>query len=165
MTTARETHTHPHAPAASTGRLMATIALNVAITVAELAGGILSGSLSLLSDAVHNLADGISVTLTYLARRLARREKSLRHTFGLDRAEILPAALNAAVLLAITFYLFYGAIRRLLHPAAIDGGVMTIVALIAVLANVAATLLLRADSAHSLNVRSVYLHLLGDVIS
>lgn len=165
MSAGGETHTHQHAGAVSSRRLLATIALNFAITVAEAAGGILSGSLSLLSDATHNFADGISVILTYLALRLARRGNSPRHTFGLKRAEILAAALNAGVLLAITFYLFYGATRRLLHPAVIDAGVMTIVALIAVVANVAGTLLLRADSAHSLNVRSAYLHLLADVIA
>ncbi len=165
MTAARETDTHHRTPAVSTRRLMAAIALNFAITAAEVAGGILSGSLSLLSDATHNFADGFSVIVTYLALRLAKRGNSPRHTFGLKRAEILAAALNAAVLLAITAWLFVGAGRRLLHPAAVDGGVMTVVALIALAANVAATLLLRADSAHSLNVRSAYLHLLADAVA
>jgi cobalt-zinc-cadmium efflux system protein len=160
-----EVPTHRHAGAVSSRRLLATIALNFAITAAEVVGGVLSGSLSLLSDATHNFADGFSVIVTFLALRLAKRKNSLRHTFGLKRAEILAAAFNAAVLLAITIYLFEGAVRRLVHPVAVDGRVMTAVALLALVTNAAATLLLRAGAAHSLNVRSAYLHLLADAVA
>lgn len=161
----RPTRQHRHTAPVSTGRLAATAGLNFAITAAEVVGGLLSGSLSLLSDALHNFADGLSVALAYLAVRLARRRKSLSHTFGFKRAEILAAAVNAAALAAITAYLFYGAIRRLLAPAAVDGGIMTAVGLIALVTNATGTLLLRADSGHSLNVRSAYLHLLSDSVS
>jgi len=156
-----------HGPEAdvSVRRLMITMALNFAITIAEIAGGLLSGSLSLISDALHNFSDGIAIIITYLAIRLKRSEKSLRHTFGLKRAEILAAVINAAVLLAISLYLFYEAARRLLHPAPIQGGLMVGVALVGLVANVAGTVLLRRDATHSLNVRSAYLHLLSDAAS
>ena len=147
---------------ASGGRLIGTMLLNLAITLVELVGGVWSGSLSLLSDALHNLSDGVAVALTFLAIRLARREKSLRHTYGMKRVEILVAFLNAAVLLGITLFLFQQAIGRFLHPNVVDGGLMTAVALVGLVANLAGTLLLHRDAAHSLNVRSAYLHLLSN---
>jgi cobalt-zinc-cadmium efflux system protein len=157
--------THIPEPDVSVSRLLITMALNFAITLAEIAGGLLSGSLSLISDALHNFSDGIAIIITYLAIRLKRREKSLRHTFGLKRAEILAAVINAAVLLTISLYLFYEAAQRLSHPAPIQGGLMAGVALLGLAANVVGTLLLRPDAAHSLNVRSAYLHLLSDAAS
>ena len=158
-------HDHPDPQATSSGRLAATLFLNLAITVLEIVGGLLSGSLSLLSDALHNLSDALSVALTWGAMRLARRPRSGLHTYGLKRAEILAALINAVALAAITLFLFQHAIARLLHPAPVDGRMMAVVALFGLVANVAGTLLLRAGSAHSMNVRSAYLHLLGDAAS
>lgn len=97
---------HEGAAAVSGHRLLVTMLLNFAITIAEIVGGILSGSLSLISDALHNFSDGVAIIISYLAIRLKRREKSARHTFGLKRAEILAAVINSAVLLVISLYLF-----------------------------------------------------------
>lgn len=157
-------HSHNHG-VTSSGRLVTTLLLNILITVVEVVGGLWSGSLSLVSDALHNLSDGLSVGLTWGAMRLARRRRSARHTYGLRRAEPIAALINAATLVAVTVFLFQRAILRLLHPSPIDGRVMTAVALVGLAANVAGTLLLRSGSAHSLNVRSTYLHLLGDAAS
>jgi len=91
-------HHHFHVDATtSTARLFITMALNFLITVVELIGGLLSGSLSLLSDALHNFSDGISIIISYIAVRMARQPRSARYTFGLKRAEILAAVINAVV--------------------------------------------------------------------
>lgn len=160
-------HTHEHeiAGPVTKNRLLITMALNFIITIAEIIGGILSGSLALISDALHNFTDGTSIIISYIALKLKRRDHSFRHTFGLKRAEILAAVINSTVLLAITVYLFYEAIHRFIHPEPIEGGLMTIVALIGLTANVIGTLLLRKGAAYSMNIKSAYLHLFADALS
>lgn len=162
-------HNHSHNNgeifASTKGRLIFTILLNLIITVAEIIGGLISGSLSLISDAMHNFSDSISIIISYIALKLKLRSNSLRHTFGLKRAEILSAVINSSVLIIICVYLFYEAFQRFFTPEEIDAKVMSIVALIGLLANVIAALLLRKDSQKSLNIRSAYMHLLGDTIS
>jgi len=146
-------------------RLGTTIGLNLAISVVEIAGGLVSGSLSLLADALHNFSDGVAVVLTAIALRLGDARHTPRHTFGLKRAELLVAVLNTAVLLAVMAFLLYGALGRLLHPEPVRGVVMSAVALVGLIGNSAGTLLLRPGAARSLGVRSAYLHLLGDAAS
>jgi cobalt-zinc-cadmium efflux system protein len=156
-------HTHSHS---STGiRLVITIILNFTITVAEIIGGIISGSLSLISDALHNFSDGVSVIISYFAIRLKRRDYSSKHTFGFKRAEILAAVINSSVLVVISIYLFYESIIRFQNPEPIKGVLMTTVATIGLTANIIGTLLLKRDAATSINIRSSYLHLLTDAIS
>jgi len=147
------------------GRLFFTVALNAVITVAEIIGGVLSGSLALVSDALHNFSDSISIVISYIALKLKLRSNSMKHTFGLKRAEILAAVINSAVMIIICIYLFYEAAQRFLNPQPINAGIMSIVAIIGLVANLVATLLLKKDSQSSLNIRSVYLHLLSDTIS
>lgn len=149
----------------SGNRLLVTMLLNFLITITEVAGGIISGSLSLISDALHNFSDGISIIISYIAIKLRYRENSPRHTFGLKRAEIFAAVINSSLLLMISFYLFYEAVERLIHPQLIRGNLMTIVALIGLGANVIGTLLLQRDAKNSINVKSAYLHLLSDAVS
>ena len=139
--------------------------LNFVITIAQIAGGIISGSLALISDALHNFSDGIAVILSYIAIKLKQKDNSQRHTFGLKRAEILAAVINSAVLIIIYFFLFYEAIARFLKPRKIEAITMTIVALIGLIANLIGTFLLKRDSKNSINVRSSYVHLFGDSIS
>ncbi len=159
-------HASGHSPLQTTGfRLLFTMVLNLVITVAEVIGGLLSGSLSLISDALHNFSDGISVLLSYLALKLKEREHSYRHTFGLKRAEILAAVINSTVLLLISIYLFYHAFQRIAHPAEVSGSLMSAVAGIGLFANILGTVLLHRDAQHSLNIKSAYLHLLSDAIS
>ena len=154
-----------HRHAATPARLLITVILNLVITAAEVVGGLVSGSLSLLSDALHNLSDTLAVLLSYVALRLARRDNTARHTFGLKRAEVLAAFINAGVLLVLSVYLLYRAVVRFAHPIAVQGGLMMIVGSVGLAANVAATLLLRRGSRDSMNVHSAYLHLLSDAIS
>ena len=154
---------HSHS---STGiRLLITVILNILITVTEIVGGIISGSLALISDALHNFSDAISVIISYIAIKLKQKDNSYKHTFGFKRAEILAAVINSSVLVAISIYLFYEAILRFQNPEPIKGNLMIIVALIGLLANIAGTLLLKRDAATSMNIKSSYLHLLTDAIS
>jgi len=141
------------------------MALNLLITIAEIIGGIFSGSLSLISDALHNFSDTISFVVSYVAIKLKDHDTSYRHTFGLKRAEILAAVINSSVLIVISFFLFYEAIMRLMNPAPIDTNIMIIVALMGLLANAGASLLLKRDSVASINIRSSYLHLLSDAFA
>lgn len=156
-------HNHSHS---STGiRLIITVLLNLLITVVEVIGGIISGSLALISDALHNFSDAISVIISYIAIRLKERDSSSKHTFGLKRAEILAAVINSSVLVIISIYLFYEAILRFQNPEPIKGILMTVVASIGLAANIAGTLLLKRDAKKSMNIRSSYFHLLSDAIS
>ncbi|MBM4171915.1 MAG: cation transporter, partial [Ignavibacteria bacterium] len=138
---------------------------NFVITIAEIIGGIISGSLALISDALHNFSDAISVIISYIALKLKSKKNSLKHTFGLKRAEILAAVINASVLIVICVYLFYEAVLRFMEPQEINASVMSIVAFIGLIANLLAVVLLKKFSRDSLNIRSAYLHLLGDTYS
>jgi cobalt-zinc-cadmium efflux system protein len=156
-------HNHSHS---STGiRLLITVLLNLFITVAEVIGGIISGSLALISDALHNFSDAISVIISYIAIKLKERDSSSKHTFGFKRAEILAAVINSSILVIISIYLFYEAILRFQNPEPIKGVLMTVVASIGLAANIAGTLLLKRDAKTSMNIRSSYFHLLSDAVS
>ena len=159
------THDHSVNQSTSGKRLFATMMLNFLITIAEIFGGIWSGSLSLISDAVHNFSDGIAIIISYIALRLNRRPKTAQYTFGLKRAEILAAIINSSTLIIICFFLFREAYERFLHPQPITGGLMVLVAAVGLAANVAGTLLLRKGSQSSMNLRAVYLHLFSDAVS
>ena len=157
---------HPSHSAETSGtRLFITILLNFAITIAEIIGGIISGSLSLISDAMHNFSDGIAVIISYFAIRLNRKPRDTKFTFGYKRAEIITAVFNASVLMGISLYLFFEAYNRFQNPSEIKGGIMIIVAFVGLAANVAGTLLLKSGAKENMNIRSAYLHLFSDAIS
>jgi cobalt-zinc-cadmium efflux system protein len=146
-------------------RLRATVVLNVAITLAEVLGGLLALSLALLSDAAHNLSDVVAVALALFARRLSRRPPTPRHTYGLKRVEVMAALSNAVVLVAVTALIAREAIQRLLHPQPVHQGVMLAVALVALGANAAAVLRLRRHDARDVNVRGAFLHMAQDALA
>lgn len=169
-------HLHEHNGHASHGdiaagglsvslRLAATIALNLLITVVQVVGGFLSGSLALISDAVHNFSDAIAVLVSYIAYRLSEREYTEEKTFGYKRAEVLAALLNAGVLIVVTVFLFREAIVRLGAPHRIDGALMFWVAVLGLVGNVVGVALLARDSRGNLNVRAAFLHLVADSVS
>ncbi len=158
-------HAHSHHRPTSGRRLFLTMMLNFVITAAEIIGGILSGSLALISDALHNFSDGIAIIISYIAILLNKKPKNSHYTFGLRRAEILAAIINSSTLIIICFYLLREAYERFMHPEPIAGGMMITVATIGLAANIAGTLLIRKGAQHSMNLRSVYLHLLSDAVS
>ncbi len=159
-------HNHSHdAEHVSGTRLLITMSLNFVITVVEIAGGIVSGSLSLISDALHNFSDGIAVILSYFAIKVKEKPNSETHTYGFRRSEIIAAFVNSAVLLVISVYLAYESVLRFIEPVEVAGKLMTIVAGIGLAANVAGTLLLKKGAKSNMNLRSAYLHLFSDAVS
>jgi cobalt-zinc-cadmium efflux system protein len=159
-------HAHHHSTAKiSEKNLLAAVVLNFTITLAEIIGGILSNSLALLSDAIHNLGDGLAVLIAYIAHRISKRESNQRKTFGYKRVEILAAFVNSIILVAICIFLIFEAIERFQNPAPIKGVIMFSVATVGLLANFAAIVLLKKDSRKNINIRAAYLHLLGDTLS
>lgn len=159
-------HEHHHSVETLPGKKIAFVSLlNLTITTAEVIGGIVSGSLSLLSDALHNLSDTISILITYFANKIAGKSKNIHKTYGYKRAEILAAFINASALLVIAFFLIYEAIQRFFNPIEIKGTLMLIVASIGLAANLLSVFLLQEHSHENMNIRSGYLHLLGDTIS
>lgn len=149
----------------SKGKLALTVFLNLIITISQIIGGIVSGSLSLISDALHNLSDAVAIIVSYIAIVLTQKKRTNRHTFGLKRAEIISAVFNSATLVAIAFYLFYEAAFSFIYPKEIKGSLMFWVALIGLFANLFSTVLLHKDSKKSINIKSAYLHLLSDTVS
>jgi len=158
-------HNHHKQENASNKSLLLVTLLNVFITLAEIIGGIMANSLALLSDAIHNLSDTLAILLAYIAQRISRRESNERKTFGYKRVEILAAFFNALVLIGISAFLIYEAIRRFSDPEPIKGLLMFVVASAGLIFNLLAVLILRKHSDSSLNIRSAYLHLLGDTLS
>jgi cobalt-zinc-cadmium efflux system protein len=156
-----------HLPAdrAMDGRLWASLGLNVVITATEVVGGLMAGSLALLSDAAHNLSDVAALGLAVGARRIGRRPPTPRHTYGLKRAEVIAALANAVTLVAVTALIAREAIVRLRHPAQVDQGLMLVIALVALAANAGSVLLLRRHDEHDVNVRSAFLHLAQDALA
>jgi cobalt-zinc-cadmium efflux system protein len=157
---------HVHSPAATLDRKLAfSIGLNALIVIVEVAGGVVSGSLALLSDALHNLTDVAALALALVARKLGRRPHSLKHTYGLGRVEVLAALLNSATLLVVSTLICREAVVRLLHPEPVRGGIMFTVALVGLVANLASVFLLKSHDHGDLNMRSAFLHLIQDTVS
>lgn len=146
-------------------RLSFSIVLNGVIVVAEVAGGLLSGSLSLLSDALHNLTDVAALALALVARRLGRRPPSSRHTYGLGRVEVISALANGTAILVVGTLVCRAAVIRLLHPETVSSGLMLVVASIGLVANLASVFLLKGHGHDDLNMRGAFLHLLQDTLS
>jgi len=147
------------------GRMTAVAVLNALVSAVELAGGILSGSLSLLSDSLHNFGDTAAILTSWAALRVAGKGRSVRKTYGYQRAEILAAFVNAAFLLVLSVFLFAAAVGRFRNPTRVDGVLMMLIAAIGCVANLLSSLLLKSRATGNMNVRSSYLHMLSDTVS
>lgn len=159
-------HSHSHSKKNVKDRnLLISIFLNVLITVAQVIGGFFSGSLSLLSDALHNLSDVISLIITYAASKLAKRKASITKTFGYKRAEILAAFINASTLVIVAVLLIIEAYHRFLSPHVIESEIVIWLSLIAIFGNGFSVLLLKKDSKNNINIKSAYLHLFTDMMA
>ena len=160
-----DNHVHIHKHEVKGNNLILSILLNLLITIAQVIGGIISGSLALISDALHNFSDVLSLVFSLVAHKLSRRKASLNNTFGYKRAELIAAFINAITLIIVAFFLIYEASSRLFHPEPIKSGLVIWLALLGIVVNGGSVLLLKKDSEHNLNMKSAYLHLLTDMMA
>jgi cobalt-zinc-cadmium efflux system protein len=158
-------HNHNHAHTVQGKNLLFSILLNVGITAAQVAGGLISGSLALLSDALHNFSDVLSLIISYIANKLSRKEATHTQTFGLKRAELIAAFVNSLSLILVALILIYEAISRFFEPVSIVPNIVIWMAVVGIAANGFSVLLLQKDSQHNLNMKSAYLHLFTDMMA
>lgn len=158
-------HVHIHKHEVSGKNLLFTIGLNIVITLAQVVGGIFSGSLSLISDALHNFSDVLSLVFSYFAHKLSRRKASINQTFGYKRAEIMAAFVNAATLIVVAIFLIIEAIDRFSNPHPIASGLVIWLSLLGIAANGLSAYMLKKDAAKNINMRSAYLHLFTDTLA
>jgi cobalt-zinc-cadmium efflux system protein len=159
-------HEHNHTHHKVEGKnLLFSIVLNIVITIAQVIGGIVSGSLALLSDALHNFSDVLSLVFSYIATILSKKKASLNQTFGYKRAEIIAAFVNAITLMIIAFYLLFEAFQRFLHPEEIESNLVIWLSLLGIVANGLSVLILKKDADSNLNMKSAYIHLFTDMLA
>lgn len=159
-------HDHQHHHHEVTGKnLSVSIVLNIGITLAQIIGGFISGSLSLISDALHNFSDVLSLVFSLIAHKISKRKASESHTFGYKRAELIVAFVNSATLIIVAFFLIYEAIIRFSNPVVISSKLVIWLSLLGILFNGFSALLLKKDAEHNLNMKSAYLHLFTDMIA
>lgn len=162
----------PHLEASLHRRLIFSLVLTTFIFLAELAGGIWTGSLALISDAAHVFLDVFALGISYIAIRISSRPADLHHTYGFHRFEILAALVNGITLVIIAVWIFYEAIIRIFQPEVVKSTPMLIIATIGLVANLVVAFVLRKNQDNGkdhhqvdLNLHSAYLHVLGDAIS
>lgn len=146
-------------------KLLLLVTFNLTLMAVEVAGGLLSRSLALLSDAGHMLTDALAILLSYLALRWSRKPATGQRTYGYHRIEILVALFNGLTLLGVSGYIFYEALNRFFHPEPIKTGILLAVALLGLAGNLAGMLLLSRESHGNLNIRGAFMHLLSDTLS
>jgi cobalt-zinc-cadmium efflux system protein len=160
-------HDHDHAPRGSAGgtrrALVVALALTAGFAAVEAIGGWIANSLALLSDAGHMITDAASLGLALFANMVARRPPSSRASYGYGRAEVLAAFVNAIAMIALVVFIGVEAVRRLLDPAPVAGGVVTTVAIVGLAVNIVAAWML-SHATGSLNARGAFLHVMGDLL-
>ncbi|MEQ3625760.1 MAG: cation diffusion facilitator family transporter [Celeribacter sp.] len=158
-------HGHHHIdPEAGDRKVAAAVGVNLLLTVAQIAGGILSGSLALIADAIHNLSDAMSLIIAFAARKIARRPADAQMTFGYARAETVAALVNYTTLIVIGLYLIYEGVARLFDPQPIAGWTVVIVAAIALIVDLVTAALTYTMSKESMNIRAAFLHNVADAM-
>lgn len=161
-------HTHSHlreAARQSTRRLSLSLFLTLGFVIIEAAAGIFSNSLALLTDAAHNLTDVMALALSWFAVRITARPANERKTYGYHRVGILVALINSTTLVLISLGIFWEAWRRFVSPPEVQSGILVGVGLIAVIVNFVTAMLVHKGSDSDLNLRSAFVHLMGDVLS
>ncbi len=157
-------HHHHVDPEAGDLRVAIAVGINLLLTLAQVVGGILSGSLSLIADALHNFSDAISLIIAFGARKIARRPADAKMTFGYGRIEAVAALINYTTLVVIGLYLIYEGIARLFTPTEIVGWIVVIVAGVALVIDLATAALTYTMSKSSMNIRAAFLHNLADAL-
>ena len=158
-------HIHIHKHEIKGKNLLFSIVLNIVITIAQVIGGILSGSLALISDALHNFSDVLSLVISYMANKLSKKKASINQTFGFKRAELIAAFVNAITLIVVALYLIFEASHRFLNPEPIKSNLVIWLSLLGIVVNGLSALMLKKDSNHNLNIKSAYLHLFTDMMA
>ncbi|MGG1676450.1 cation diffusion facilitator family transporter [Neobacillus sp. NRS-1170] len=158
-------HSHGHSHTSNKKALLSSFLLIAAFMIVEVIGGIVTNSLALLSDAGHMLSDAAALGLSFFAIKLGEKQGSQEKTYGYKRFEIIAAALNGLTLIIISVYIFYEAIGRFLAPPEVQSKGMLMISITGLLVNiVAAWILMKGDKEENLNVRSAFLHVLGDML-
>ena len=157
-------HTHDHGHSASKP-LKITLFIVLLVMVAEIIGGFLSNSLSLLGDAGHMLTDALAIVLSLFAITIARRPATERRTYGYHRAEIMAALANGIILVLVSAWIFYEAYQRFSEPPEVESPIMLTVAAVGLVANLIGMLVLQRSAKGSLNVRAAFWHIIGDTLS
>ncbi len=157
-------HEHNHRELAGRN-LLVTVVLNIVITLSQIGGGLFSGSLALLSDALHNFSDVMALVIAWQANRISARKQTEAKTYGYRRAEILATLFNASVLIGIGIFLLVEAGRKFLHPEPVDSTVVIWLGLLSIVLNAASVVLIRDDAHGNMNIKAAYLHLLTDVMT
>ncbi len=155
-------HTHEHS--ATDRGIKFGLVLNTAFTVIEFTFGILTGSLALIADASHNLTDTFTLTISFIANKLARRKANDSKTFGYGRATILAALINASLMLGVAGFIVFEAIQRLGQPHSIEGGIVAAVAFVGILVNGSIAYILSKNK-NDLNMRSAFIDMAFDALS
>lgn len=146
----------------SDARLVWAVVINVALTAAQVVGGVVSGSLSLVADALHNLSDAASLGIALYARKIGRRPADKLMTFGYQRGELIAALINLTSLLIVGGYLLIEAVDRFFNPQPIAGWIVIGVASVALVIDIVTALLVYSSSKHSLNMKAAFLHNVSD---
>lgn len=155
-------HHHHHPEHDSPRKLYWAVFINVLLTVLQFIGGLLSGSLSLMADALHNFSDAGALIIAALAARISKIPANEKMTYGYRRAQVLGALINSTSLVVIGVYLLYEASMRYLHPSEIEGLVVVYIALIALVVDVGTALLMMAGAKKNINFRAAFIHNLSD---
>ena len=157
-------HHHHHADLDGDRRVAWAVAVNLVLTLAQIVAGVISGSLALIADAIHNMSDALSLVIALAARRIGRRPADASMTFGYGRAEVVAALINYVTLVTIALYLAAEGIRRLVNPVEVEGWIVVIVAAIALVVDTVTALLVFRMSKDSVNMRAAFLHNLADAM-
>ena len=161
-------HSHHHHPDPSMiegdRRVGTAIAVNIALTLVQIVAGVISGSLALIADAIHNLSDALSLVIAFYARRIARRPADKAMTYGYGRAEVVAALINYTTLIVIALYLATQGIERLFNPVEITGWIVVTVAGVALVIDTITAALIFRLSHNSMNMRAAFLHNLADAL-
>ena len=159
-------HDHGHHHYQVEGKnLLFSIVLNLVITIAQVIGGLISGSLALISDALHNFSDVLSLIFSYVAHKLSKKKASVNQTFGYKRAELIAAFVNAMTLIIVALFLVYGAIERFFNPQFIASELVIWLSILGIVVNGLSALMLKNDADKNLNMKSAYLHLFTDMLA
>ncbi|NDW45699.1 cation diffusion facilitator family transporter [Ruegeria sp. PrR005] len=159
-------HHHHHHIDAATGdaRVAWAIAVNMALTFVQIVGGLLSGSLALIADALHNFSDAVALIIAFFARKIARRPADDRMSFGYGRVEVVAALVNYTTLVVLAFYLIYEGVMRFFEPQPIDGWLVVWIAVVALVIDLVTAALTWSLSKNSMNIRAAFLHNVADAL-